>query len=642
MFRKTFTGSLVAASLTAGALLTMPSASATPTFVSGTNVSGVGNLPTDADFAMAENGTAVATWIRDGRVVAASRPAGTWHTDYVTAPGTVVSNPTVSTNDKGETVVAWMQTDQFDDIRVAAARMDAEGNFPDPQLISTAGSPDVQAPLDAAVDGKGKLFVAYEISNGGGFDQVRVSTLDKAGTADTKSVSGTSAHQPSIAVNTAGQALIAYNEEYNADDVINTRRFDPSNQTWSATKSVGLVGKYTTESDVALGDDGFGTVVYGKKVDADFRAMTSTSKPDATLGGAVYASPAGYTAAFFSVDQNDKGAALVSYTRIGGGNYVGYTQRATTTGNWTNPAIVSGALSGLSASHATISDSGFAFIGFDDNEHQRAAYRSSVIQNMTTYDSGDTNYVYGGTGVGSDNQGNVLFAGIIHSADPAKGFISAKILDTAGPTSTVSAPASSVGTTFKVSRAASDRFSNLGNGSIRVRSAKWDSNLGNPTIISSNSAATSLDFTGKPGYTYCFSSLAKDSHANTGAWSAEKCTTVAHDDRHLFNAKKFKRVKSGAAYQGTLSKATTKNAKLILQDLKVRKIAIVVKKSAHGGKIKVSFGGKKLGTYSLKGKGSKQVINVKDLGSVKTGTLVIKVISKSGKTVKIDGVIATR
>jgi hypothetical protein len=89
-------------------------------------------------------------------------------------------------------------------------------------------------------------------------------------------------------------------------------------------------------------------------------------------------------------------------------------------------------------------------------------------------------------------------------------------------------------------------------------------------------------------------------------------------------------------------KGPEKGAKLTLDGVRAQQIAIVVAKAARGGKIKVVFAGQGLGTYSLKGKGSKQLVALKNLGSLKVGKLVIKVVSKTGKVVRIDGVVAAK
>lgn len=646
MFRKTFTGSLVAASLTASALMFMPSASATPTFVHGTNISGAGSMPSDAAVAMSENGTTVATWIRDGRVMVSSAKGGVWFgTDFVSDPGKTVSDPSVTINNKGEAVLAWHQVDDNADVRVAVSRMDAFGAFGGPELIGQAATYDVKGPIDLGIDGAGKAFAAYRVSNNGAFNQVRVTTWDKAGADFTTAVSDTSAFSNSISVNDQGQAFVAYYDALNVDEVVNTRRYDPATKAWGNVKSVGLVGQYSGGViATSLNDTGAGTVAYVKQdPDNDYRALVNKSNTNGTLGGGSYASTAGYSVANLSLDENDKGAALLAYDRVGGGNYVGYTQRSDA-GNWTTPAIVNQPLSDITAPQASISDAGFAFIGWDDDGHQKAAHRSVIYQGMTTFDSGAQKYVSGETGVGIDNQGNVLLVGVIQGGDPADGIVSGKVLDTAGPTSAIAAPTklTTIGTTIKVTRTASDRFSNVGNGSFRVRTAAYNGTFSTAKVLASGTAATTINFAGSPGRTYCFSSLATDSNGNVGGWSAEKCTTTPVDDRAGVIAKGFKRKAASSSYRGTYSFAKKKNAVMSFQHVKASRIAILVTKVANGGKIQVNFAGKRIGTYSLKGSGNKQLIGIKNLGSLKSGTLVIKVVSNTGKVVRIDGVVLAK
>ena len=75
-----------------------------------------------------------------------------------------------------------------------------------------------------------------------------------------------------------------------------------------------------------------------------------------------------------------------------------------------------------------------------------------------------------------------------------------------------------------------------------------------------------------------------------------------------------------------------------LKGVKADTIGLLVAKGQNNGKITVFFAGKKLGTWSLAAATNKvkQQILVKNFTSVKTGTLVVKVVS-AGKPVRIDG-----
>ena len=198
-----------------------------------------------------------------------------------------------------------------------------------------------------------------------------------------------------------------------------------------------------------------------------------------------------------------------------------------------------------------------------------------------------------------------------------------------------------LGTKFNVFWSATDRLSDVTTGSVRVRRAAWNAGFGTYSYPLLNSTTKSLAFNGAPGSTYCFSTQAQDEVSNVSAWSAERCTTVPLDDRSM-TRKSFKKVTGSSFYLGTAMKAKKKGAKLTLANVKANRIAVIVSKAAKGGKIKVTFGGTNLGTYSLKGSGSKKLVALKSFGSLKTGTLVIKVVSKTGKVVKIDGVVIAK
>ncbi len=647
MFRKTFTGSLLAASLTAGALMTMSSATATPTLVDQANVSQLGLLPQHADVAMAENGNAVATWIRsvDGedRVFAAYSTGGSWSVPKaVSDAGREVSSPSVAINDQGEAAVLWLQTDNLDNERIAVNRYAGQGVFAGWSLISNGNDLSATAPLSAGMDGSGTLFAARRDTNGGAMNRVRVTSYTKAGAALTQTLSDDTSFAPDIAVNNAGRAVVSWFNAGEGTSTIDVRSKAAGTNAWAPADATSIAGSYGVASAVSIGDNNYATVAYTRKDEAnDYRVWASKVTPTGLVGSGSIVSPEDESASNPEVDQNDSGYTLVTWSAdVNGTDLVGYATR--TQGGAFKLGKVSGDLSAPTEPAAAVSDTGMIALGYADAGHQHLAYRYGEFQVLTHVDSAG-GFQPGETSVDVDNQGNALLTGIVKMPDPTQGFVSGAVLDGAGATTTVSTlAANTVAAKANVAWSATDRFSALGTANLRVRSAAWNGSFGATGNVAVNTAAKSLAAAVSPGRTYCYSAQTRDANNTLGVFSAEKCTTTPVDDRSMKAAKGFKRAQGGAHYLGTYTKATKKGATLKLVGVKASRIAILVSKAPKGGKIQVSFAGKRLGTYSLKGKGNRVLIGAKSLGGLKTGNLVIKVVSKNGKVVRIDGVVAAK
>jgi hypothetical protein len=641
MFRRTFTGSLVAASLTAGALLTMPAAQAAPTWVGADSVSGETFLPTTADVAVADNGDAVATWIAGGRVLASSAAHGSWGApEFVSDAGKTVHTPAVALNSQGDAAITWSQTDQNDNERLAVSRRLPGGDWDGWALISPTLDKSVATRADVGLDAQGTLRAAYVATDGGSFNQVRVATQARGSDSySTANLSDSDAFAPSLAVNAAGTVLVSWMDVEGPESLIRSRRLPSPDGSWTTAKDVSPLGSYGADTETALSDSGFGTIAFVRGWNGDQRAEAAKVQADNFIGSASFVSPSGEDASQIALDQNDAGTALLSWIATGDTTEVGFATRKQTS-DW-SAGQIDAPVSQPQAPRSGIADNGTVLVGYVGNGHLLGSYRTNPLLPLSKVDSGDQDIVSGSTLMGMDDQGNA-FLGAVKDLGGGLGEVRGAFLDAAGPTVSMTAPAQSLAPKFGVSWAASDRLSNVATGSVRVRSAAFNGGFGGYTYPLVSSAAKALAFTGAPGRTYCFSGQAKDAVGNLSAWSAERCTTVPLDDRSLTRVKGFKTRTGSAHYLGTFVQAKKKGSKLTLTNVKANRIAVIVSKAAKGGKIKVSFAGKSLGTYNLKGKGSKQLVAVKNLGSLKTGTLVIKVVSKSGKVVRIDGVVLAK
>ncbi|MFB9768109.1 hypothetical protein ACFFOS_27280, partial [Nocardioides kongjuensis] len=122
--------------------------------------------------------------------------------------------------------------------------------------------------------------------------------------------------------------------------------------------------------------------------------------------------------------------------------------------------------------------------------------------------------------------------------------------------------------------------------------------------------------------------------------SPERCTTVPLDDTALVGTK-WKRTTKAGAFNNTATMTKKKGRKLTLTGIQARHLDLILTKATKGGKVKVYWNGTAVKTINLKGTGQ-VTVPVLDLGSVQTGTLKIKVVSKNGRKVTIDGIVAAK
>ena len=175
---------------------------------------------------------------------------------------------------------------------------------------------------------------------------------------------------------------------------------------------------------------------------------------------------------------------------------------------------------------------------------------------------------------------------------------------------------------------------------VRYRKAAYSGTLGAYTPWLSATALTTSPFTTAPGYTYCFSELARDTLANASSWTPETCTAAPLDDRSLTRKGSWSAKTGSAYYRSTYLLSTASGAKLRRTGVKAKRIVLVATTCSTCGTVKVYWGTKLLKTVSLKSTRTvnKKLITITTFTSVSSGTLSI-MVSGSGKKVMIDGVI---
>jgi bacillolysin len=178
---------------------------------------------------------------------------------------------------------------------------------------------------------------------------------------------------------------------------------------------------------------------------------------------------------------------------------------------------------------------------------------------------------------------------------------------------------------------------------VRYRRAAWKGGFDTYTTWRSGTAATSAVFSASPGYTYCFSVLARDTLDVASVWTAETCTAIPLDDRSLTRYGRWTAGTGSAYYRSTYVRSYAAGAKLVRTGVVARRIAIVATTCSTCGTIRVYWGSTLLKTISLKSATTvnRKLITVTTFTSARTGTLSIRVYSGSKKVI-IDGVAIRR
>jgi hypothetical protein len=188
----------------AAALVVPGSAQATPTFLSGINISDPGRDAFEPDVVVAPGGTVIAVWTRsDGvnfRIQAAERtPTGNWSVPQtISDPGVSASGPAIDVDPSGNAVAVWTQSNG--ELRITAAYRPAGGSFAAPVFVSATGA-DASAP-DVSMDNAGNALVGWQRTDG---TKLRVQTAIRSpgaggffGPTSTLSAAGQDGFEPRV------------------------------------------------------------------------------------------------------------------------------------------------------------------------------------------------------------------------------------------------------------------------------------------------------------------------------------------------------------------------------------------------------------------------------------------------------------
>jgi hypothetical protein len=209
-------------------------------------------------------------------------------------------------------------------------------------------------------------------------------------------------------------------------------------------------------------------------------------------------------------------------------------------------------------------------------------------------------------------------------------------------------PGTAAGTAFVVSWSGTD-FGGAGIASwdVRSRSAASGRPFGSPRSWTSGTTARSKAFAAVDGTSTCFSSRARDRAGNVSAWSPERCTIAALDDRAFAPSAGWTRNVSadGRYFRGTWSRTTTRGARLTRSGVAGLRFALMATRCPTCGTVEVRLGSTLLGRVSLATTNGttlrRALLPLATIAATTAQTLTVTV-SSSGKPVEIDGVWAGR
>jgi hypothetical protein len=178
----------------------------------------------------------------------------------------------------------------------------------------------------------------------------------------------------------------------------------------------------------------------------------------------------------------------------------------------------------------------------------------------------------------------------------------------------------------------------------QYRSATWNGNFGAWTSWPGKVGTTSTSgvYTTSPGHSVCFRVRARDHANNVSDYTSQTCTAVPLVSTSLSYSSGWAKTTTTAAYDGVQYSTKAKGKSATRTGVQARTIYLLAQRCSSCGAVQVKFNGTVVANVNLTHNGTlhKQIIQVANFTSVKTGTLLITVTSANGKVVVLEGVAA--
>ena len=633
---------LAAAALTAGTLslgLATAPAHAIGGLDSGT-ISATGTLPTDVAVVATTPGDGMAAWVRPApggvRIQAAQGTDGAFAPPVNVTPAAVTSATDLQLvgNAKGDVVAVWTQVVDGEDV-VRGARYLGGGTWDGAVTLSSAGITSVDS-SDAAIDDAGQVQVVTGIHDGPS-TEVHLAIWPKGHDAAVSMLSQ-QASVPSIAMTPSGKSVLAWQAAGVIPEVRVTRR--DTNGAFTPFDDVSWPEVINTPN-VGVADDGRATVAFYGYDDGYARVVTSDVSPTGEAGPADVVTPAGLSGGPYSLDVAPDGRVTVSWVNWSNGTEALRLASRPAGGDFTGAwSTVQSGMPDKPSSAVFARSDGRQVVVHDLGGKLTFRHRSNPAFTFGTYAAGST--VDGLFAADADSRGNVVAVSVVDAGGAS--YVQGDWLDTTAPTAAVTGPGAQVTSkAFDVTWSSADSLSGTKTTDVISRSAAWNSaTFSDPKVVGDNLASGPFHQSAGFGRTYCYEVQSIDKANNLGQRSALKCTAVPLDDKALLGAGWSRAAKSGQ-FNGTWTTTSTKGRVLTRTGIKAKRLALVANRVPNGGLVEVRWNGTLVRKISLKGTtATKKVLPIVTWGTVHTGTLRIKVISATGRPVRIDGLVVAK
>lgn len=205
-------------------------------------------------------------------------------------------------------------------------------------------------------------------------------------------------------------------------------------------------------------------------------------------------------------------------------------------------------------------------------------------------------------------------------------------------------PRGTTARTVRVHLAGSDDLAGVSGYDVRYRRARPNlAGFGRRVRISPPTGTTETAISSPPltvGSTYCFSVRAHDRAGNTGAWSPEKCTGRAIDDRDLFESRGWSRMHGRIFYQGSALSSARRGTTLSTR-VTLRRVGVLASTCPACGRLTVSVNGERVGTLDLRSRArhDRRILWLPAF-HLRSG-LVRLTVATSGRRVLVDGIFTS-
>ncbi|HEX3265253.1 MAG TPA: hypothetical protein VHR16_06250 [Candidatus Limnocylindrales bacterium] len=281
-------------------------------------ISPTGQPASHPQLAIDANGNLLATWVRyDGASWRAQlrmrTPSGTLGAVKTLSPaGVSASDPQAAFDPGRNAIVVWSRSDGAND-RVEALRRTASGSYTAAAFVSPAGQDGISPSV--ALDRLGNAVVAWRAADAGSWViKVRSRTASGSlGATRTLSSAGTDAGSQRVAIDAAGNALVAW--EANGATYLVQASFLENAQT------VSPAGAETSFPMVAVDGTGNAVLVWNQFDGVNYRMEMRRRSASGSLGPIKALSAAGQNAFDAHIVMDSNGNAVIAWQRYDGSHW---------------------------------------------------------------------------------------------------------------------------------------------------------------------------------------------------------------------------------------------------------------------------------------------------------------------------------